>query len=131
MTKLCGWKDGDCNDCPYCEYDPIRCVFEEEFLPLVKWLFLLIKERSRINPIGWGSSYRYYYGKKDVYEWLIYDLPYEYKQKFWELWRDGGNQAFKQLGFGVFKEKGDWGNWILFWEVKFKDVLLETLQEVA
>jgi len=125
--KLCGWKDNDCNNCPYCEYDPIRCVFEEEFVPLIQWIYSCMKQNCRGNSIEWGASYRYYYGKKEVHELLINDFPDEYRNKFWELWRDGGNQAFRKLGFGVFKDKME--DWILFWEIKFKTILFETIKE--
>jgi len=122
--KFCGWKDNDCNNCPYCEYDPIHCIFEDAFFPLIKWLYLCMKQICRGNPIEWGANYRIYYGKKEVHELLINDFPDEYRNKFWELWRDGGSQAFKKLGFGVFKDDQ---YWILFWEIKFKDILLEII----
>jgi hypothetical protein len=59
---LCGWQDYDCNTCPYCEDD--QCKYSEDLIPFVKWMYALIKERCRHNPIGWGSRYTFYHGKK-------------------------------------------------------------------
>lgn len=121
--ELCGWETHQCLDCPYCEND--KCTFKEELIKFLRFCYNLIKMRCRGNPIEWGSVWRYYYGKKDVHEWVLSDFHPEDKNKFWELWRDGGKESFKRVGFGVIKERDIW---VLFWEVKFKDVLLDLLQ---
>jgi hypothetical protein len=56
----------------------------------------------------------------------MYDLPYERNQEFWGLWRDGGKESLKKLGFGITKEQD---SWIIYWDIKFKDILLETIGE--
>lgn len=126
--NICGWEDGACESCSWYKSDPgLSCIFREDFLQMIIWFCQLIKERIRMNYIEWGTVYRWYYGKKEVHELtLIYDFPHEKRQKFWELWRDKGKKVFKKIGFGVYK---DGSNWLLFWEIKFKDKLFKLLRE--
>jgi len=131
--KLCGWESGDCNECPYLETknNKYHCGFDKEFKKLLKWFWDYILQlqdnfygfrQNGLKPMG---RIRFYYGKKEVIEWIIDDLPYEYKQQLFELWRGGGKKAFKKLGFGMILYND---RWIFFWEVKLVDKLLKYLE---